>query len=584
MKRILLAGAVAVAGLLRAQDEVSIAHEANGRAIATLHAFFATGADEPGGLTFVRIDTHNVDSVAHTCAVEVATRHWDRGDVWVSHRMQLGPQERGRVFLPVPTPMLIGEVRLVVDGTAEIAHANPSNPGGAAVLTVLSRPDLEVDALPVVRALPTSFKELSRLVPCPADDLPTDWRMFTGFHAVLVDGRAAVAEGVQEALRRYVFAGGTVLVAHGQRMAAGSLRSLANGAPVAMVAHGLGQAVFVGSLGGDTSSMRELVDRLAPMGVGPLPVASAPQQVQPVPGIGQVRVTVFLSIILVFAIAVGPVNLLWLRRRRRPLLLLITVPALGFGTTAVILAYGLFHDGFGVRGTVTSWSYVDQQRHEAVAIAARTLFSGLAPGSLTMGGDAILLAPRACDRDRLDRWHFEPGLQRLDGGALPSRVPTPLISVQQALVRQRLVVRFGDQAAEVLADGGLQPIGTVVLRDHDGSLWCGEAPTLRRVDAAALQTALTALQRDGSSLAVAPQQQPVRSRRSRRYPIEVEDASTGPSDIGVLGARLFAALAPGEFLTRTARAPWLDEHGLDVDYDQQLHFVRGRLSEEDCLR
>ncbi len=564
----------------RAQ-EASIAYEDNGRAIATLSAFYANGASVAGGLAFVRADVHNVDSGAHTCDVEVLTRSWDDADVRVTWRMQLGPQERGRVFLPVPTPVQVSEVRLVVDGTAVTVHQSLSQTDAAVALAVLARPDLELAATAAVRVLPSSFANPTRVVVCQVDDLPSDWRLFTGFHSVVVDGRAALAEGVQEALRRYVFAGGTVLVAEGQRLGAGSLRALANGAPVAKVAHGLGCALFTGPLGSDTGQLHGLVERLAPAGQGVLPVDGALQQAQLVPGLGQARVAVFLAIILVFAIAVGPVNFLWLRRRRKPLLALITVPVLGFGTTLVILAYGFFHDGFGVRGTVTSWTFVDQQRHEAVAIAARTLFSGLAPGSLAMGADAIVLAPRASHRrERLDRWHFEPAAQRLDGGAVPSRVPTPLVGIQQGLVRQRLVVRFGADVAQLLPDGGLQPTGTVVLRDHDGSLWCGEAPTLRRVASGEAETALQALRRDGSAVQLETQ----RVRQRHGGYVQVEEVEAGPRSIGALGESLFTVLAPGEFVARVAQAPWLDEHDLAVDYDRQLHFVRGRLSQEDCLR
>ena len=32
------------------------------------------------------------------------------------------------------------------------------------------------------------------------------------------------------------------------------------------------------------------------------------------------------------------------------------------------------------------------------------------------------------------------------------------------------------------------------------------------------------------------------------------------------------------------QAPWISEHGLDVDYDEQRHWVFGRLAAEDFVR
>jgi hypothetical protein len=40
----------------------------------------------------------------------------------------------------------------------------------------------------------------------------------------------------------------------------------------------------------------------------------------------------------------------------------------------------------------------------------------------------------------------------------------------------------------------------------------------------------------------------------------------------------------GQYVTRVARAPWLDEHGLSVAYDAQTHFVFGRMQEQDFVR
>jgi hypothetical protein len=369
-----------------------------------------------------------------------------------------------------------------------------------------------------------------------------------------------------------VFAGGTLLVAAAERLPAGALRALAGDGRTAVVAHGFGSVYALPALG-DEAVVADLARKRAPLGNGPLPAPEAFWHAQEVPGLGDVNISVFLAISLVFALAVGPVNFLWLRRRRRPLLILLTVPVLGFGTTLVILGYGFLHDGFGVRGVVTSWTYVDQPRREAATIAARTLFSGLTPGGLLMGAESLLLAPRATEGRRgLDRWHYDHEAQRLDGGALPSRVTTPLIGVQQSVARQRLLMRIVGERAELATDGGVQAVGTAVLCDPDGGLWVGPPAALQRVDRAAADAALAdVLRRSGSLVAQNPSS------------YAAEDRFT-PWSVGALAERMAGTLRPGEYVVTVTAAPWLDEHGLAIAYDRSLHVVRGVLGKEDCQR
>jgi hypothetical protein len=289
----------------------------------------------------------------------------------------------------------------------------------------------------------------------------------------------------------------------------------------------------------------------------------------------------------------GPVNFFWLRRRKQPLLALVTVPVLGFGTTLGILGYGAFHDGFGVRGVASSWTWLDQERHEAAVHCARTLFAGRAPDAFTLGPDTLLLAPRGVEKERgrTDRWHCDAASWRLDGGLLPSRTQTPLCTVQQGPARQRLVVRRDGNKLLLLTDGGVQPVGAMVLRDFDGGWWVGEVPHLRAAAAHEAEAALAELRRAGSELTVRADQPPEHEawdphavRNGHRN--GTDDAGFTSVGIGALGPRFFAAdgLAPGSYVAKVAAPPWLDEHGLRVEYDGAVHFVHGKLAREDLGR
>jgi hypothetical protein len=390
--------------------------------------------------------------------------------------------------------------------------------------------------------------------------------LFTGFPLVIVDGRAPLSGELQEGLRRFLFAGGSLVVANPDKLPAGSLRDVA---VKPGLRHGLGAFVALPRLDRVDAGL----SALPPLGRGVWPAnASALLDEQRIPGLGRAPVLVFLSIIIVFAVVAGPINFYLLRRRRRPLLVLVTVPLLGFGTTAAIIAFGLWHDGFGVRGVERSWTMLDQVRHEAVTISARTLFAGVAPNELIVAPDGFVLSPRALLRGRRmpDRWRYDAGSGRLDGGALPSRTATPLLIAQQGLVRERLRVRVQPDELVVLGDGGVAPVGVMVLRDLEGVYWLGTAPRLSRASPADAGAVLRRLRAAASAVELEP----------------TADRASGSDEVTAaqLVDRLFAdELVPGSYVAQVELAPWLDQQGLRVAYDAAVHFVSGRMHGEDFV-
>lgn len=550
-----------------AQDAV-IAHRDGNRGVCTVRASVAGGSTAGAGLGFARIEIDNVDDRAHDFVVELSSARWQGSDVRTVRSLQLGGRESARFFLPVAIPPNRGRLIARVDGTTHETGIVWPRGNGLVGLFVSDRVDAAPDGLAALQAIPSRFGGPASQVPLRAVDLPADWRMYTSFPAVVVDGRAAVAADVQEALRRYAFAGGVAVVAAAERLPAGPLRELAVAAGRGIARHGLGHVVAVPPFGGDTTVMRLLLAEVPELGHGLWPAAEELFASQDIAGLGKAPVTVFVLVILLFAVLVGPVNFVLLRRRKKPLLALVTVPVLGFGTTFVILGYGIFHDGFGVRGVVTSWTVLDQARHEAVAVAARTLFAGLAPNELSMPQDSLVLSGRAGELrgEWPDRWHWDADRERLDGGVLPSRTVTPLLSVGEGPARQRLTVkRIGDDALEVLADGGIAPVGRMALCDLEGGFWTGADGRLRRVAAAEGRAEFAALANAALTLRVSGERGDV---------LDARMPNVTPRALG----------EPGTYLVRVAAAPWLDEHGLGVVYDAVHHWVSGRMHAQDFVQ
>lgn len=98
-----------------------------------------------------------------------------------------------------------------------------------------------------------------------------------------------------------------------------------------------------------------------------------------VPGIGLTPVGVFLVLIALFVICIGPINYYLLRRRRRLYLLLLTVPAGAGLVTVALLAYALICDGLGVRVRVRGLIELDQRAGRAVSWSRQSYYAGLAP-------------------------------------------------------------------------------------------------------------------------------------------------------------------------------------------------------------
>ncbi|MBX3464720.1 MAG: hypothetical protein KF830_16240 [Planctomycetes bacterium] len=550
-------------------QERSVVHQIDGREVVVVRAVPYAGAGVAGGFGFVAVEAENRDASAHDLVVEVQSLPGASGRIAVRRELRLDAHELGRWFLPLPTPG-VSSLRfdVVVDGVRTPGSIAGGRGDGLVGLTVVARSDSEPWGLTVLQAMRRQEKEAARVVAAPPGDLPADWRLYTGFHAVVVDGRAALAADVQAALVQFAAAGGTVVVGDAERLPPGVLRDRAGAAAGGGMRLGLGHLVPA-AVGGDSTALRARLADLPPPSIAGWPLPADLLAPQAVPGLGEPPVLAFLVVVLLFAVVVGPVNFLLLRRLRRPLLLLLTVPVCGLGTTLGMLGYGLWHDGLGVRGVVRSWTLLDQARHEATSLAQRTLFAGLSPDALTVAADGLLVAPWACSRAHAgpDRWQFDPASQALDGGVLPSRQATPLVSARHGTARQRLRARLAGERLDLLLDGGVEPDGEVLLRDHDGRYWLGTG-VLAPVDAAAAAAALDRWQRAAARLT------PV---------LGAEGGATVAHHVvhRLLGGR---ELPPGAYVARTARAPWLDEHGLRPAYDRAEHFVVGRLAVEDLGR
>jgi hypothetical protein len=223
-----------------------------------------------------------------------------------------------------------------------------------------------------------------------------------------------------------------------------------------------------------------------------------------IPNVGIAPVTQFQLLMTLFALAIGPANYWWLKRRKKLPLLLVTTPLAALAVTAALLAYGVFADGVGVRVRARSLTLLDQRSGDAASWARLSYYAGMAPrDGLAMPRDTALypILPDWSDdygwgqrsvymQQRQMKWDEK---QRLTRGWLASRTPTQYLAITSRPTKKRLELRAGEKGLRVINKLGVD-VRQAVVRDHEGREYYFEnladgsgviVPTARRQDFAA---------------------------------------------------------------------------------------------------
>ncbi len=184
-------------------------------------------------------------------------------------------------------------------------------------------------------------------------------------------------------------------------------------------------------------------------------------------------------ILLLFAILVGPVNLILVRRSRRPALLLITIPAIALVFSVGLFAYGAVAQGLDVRAASHSRTVLDQRTHNAATVEKRLTFAGLSVGAGLRPGPGVTCLRK---NEAGYRWHdqreyvieLDDGVLFADGW-LPVRTPTDHTFLIDRAARGR--IEIAREADGWTASNGLDaPVRALVLRDARGDLHRFQGP------------------------------------------------------------------------------------------------------------
>ena len=180
-------------------------------------------------------------------------------------------------------------------------------------------------------------------------------------------------------------------------------------------------------------------------------------------------------LMLLFVIVIGPVNLLWLAKRKRKIWMLWTVPAISLLTCLFVVGFSLYGEGWNATAKTEALTILDETSHRATTIGWTGFYSPITPSEgLHFGFDTEVLpqVPRYWDyRSRFPvrtvDWTND---QHLDSGWVAARIPAFFKLRKSEARRERLNIRQAGNEATLVNGLGAE-IAQVWWADASGKIY-----------------------------------------------------------------------------------------------------------------
>lgn len=199
-----------------------------------------------------------------------------------------------------------------------------------------------------------------------------------------------------------------------------------------------------------------------------------------IPGVTSVPIYAFLVLMTLFTIVIGPLNYIFLRRRKKTYLLLLTIPAIAFLTSLTLFVYSTLAYGFDVTSRSRSLTVLDQRTNSAVSLSRISLFAGIAPSEgLKFSPDTAVYpmwAPLQFGQSQFESGRVVWGEQQeLKDGWLRSRTRTQFATVQHRTERGRLEIEASSESTLRISNGLEWDIAGLLWVDDSGNVYHGGA-------------------------------------------------------------------------------------------------------------
>ena len=195
-----------------------------------------------------------------------------------------------------------------------------------------------------------------------------------------------------------------------------------------------------------------------------------------IPGIGGVPVVMFLVLITIFAVVIGPLNYFVLARRKQLHLLLLTIPAVAIITSGLLFGYTIVAHGFSVKVRCRSLTYIDQPAQSAVTLGRLSLYAGQAPSAGMQFSRDTAVYPIWPENEQFESGQVDwTNTQNLTAGWLRSRTRTQFLTVGHRTERGRLEVTSSHPNKLTVANGFEWGFAPLVVANEQGRLFVGKS-------------------------------------------------------------------------------------------------------------
>lgn len=250
-------------------------------------------------------------------------------------------------------------------------------------------------------------------------------------------------------------------------------------------------------------------------------------------------------LVLVYAILIGPVNVIVLARKKKKIWMLWTVPLLSALACFVVVFYSLFAEGVTPTVRTQTFTLLDEATHQATTIGVIAYYCPLTPADGLHFGSETELSPE------VDRNRWEGGEKRtvdwtkdqhLESGWVTARAPAHFLVRKSEKRRERLQIGRDDEGAVTALNGLGVDIESLWVADEKGVIH-----SCRKLGAGDRRTLSAMGERCGTQDAFAALRRTVYSQDWH--------GSTG----GSLTQRVHTVLQPGTYMATVAGNPFVNK-------------------------
>ena len=317
----------------------------------------------------------------------------------------------------------------------------------------------------------------------PASAWSRNWIGYSRYDGVVITGDDVrqMPPDVQSALWRYVECGGALLVLGGRELPKSwKIKATTETAGYVNYHPGFGQCILTAEV--DTKHLTpdqwaeivsSWVQTATPMRIVHS-VEDANTMFSVVSGLG-VPVRGMFLLMLLFALAIGPVNLIALSRKKRRIWMLWTTPVISLITCLAVFGYATFAEGWTRHARIEGLTLLDERTHRATTIGWTAFYSSLTPGDGLHFDYETELTPQIASTPlkgtpRTVDWTHDQHLAR---GWMTARVPAHFMLRKSEVRRERVTVKQGENAHLRVVNGLGADISHLWLADSDGAIYSG---------------------------------------------------------------------------------------------------------------